>query len=538
MLHILEKFPIKKRIFFLVLFTMIPVALAWIFLAVMGDEFIAIPLTLLAISPFLAILTAGKIADSLTVSPHITLEELDEVIQGDLTIRLPMDKEDNSFEIKKRLNDLLDNQLKTMKQFAGSSQLLSRTAFFLNDKSMGMTQEVKDAAHQVNLVASASEEMSATFTEIAGNCTAAVQSAKEANKAAQYGESVINDTVAAMNSVSETVRSSAKIMEGLGGRSEKIGEVISLITDIADQTNLLALNATIEAARAGEHGKGFAVVAEEVKELAKKTTTATNDIDNSIKAMQIDAKEAVTAAEKGVKEVEKGVQEAMESGEAFKNVVDQITATSSQISQIAESSNQQTAVVGEITQNIHKISTVIDNAAKNVVENSHTASELADLSTDLNMTIGKYKISTIEDAEALAKEAAAYVKQVGRERGIEELCNPRGRFMRNGLYVTGHDLDGTYLANPLNPHLISRKSDAKKAEKNEVDRRCVELATNGGGWVEYEIANPATRIVQRKKARIENAPGTNMYVMCGIFIDSSTQPASNVNISEGPVLIS
>ncbi len=531
-----DETPVNRRIYFLLLLIMIPVALAWIYLVLMGEKYIAIPLGLMAVSFFLVFYIAGKIEDLRNVKTGDSMKELDEAINGNLTVRMPIHEGDNSLEIKKRVNELLGNQLKTIRQFAGSSQLLSRTAFVLNDKSKDMAQEVKDAAVQVNMVASASEEMAATFTQIAGNCSSAVKSAEEANKAAQLGESTINDTVAAMNMVSEKVSDSAAIMESLGSRSEQIGEVISLINDIADQTNLLALNATIEAARAGEHGKGFAVVAEEVKELARRTTAATKDIDGSIKAMQEDAKKAVAAAEKGVKEVATGVQEAMKSGNAFKKVVDQITATSSQISQIAEASNQQTAVVGEITQNIQKISSVIDNAAKNVDENSQTASELAELFTGLNKAIEHYKIATLEDAEALAREAAAYIKKVGREKGIEELCNPKGRFMRDGIYVTGHDINGIYLANPTNPKLIGKKTGDKKGRSNKLDQRCVELAKGGGGWVEYEIANPATKVIQRKKARIENIPGTGMYVMCGIFTGASSKHTGGRDISE-PVLI-
>jgi hypothetical protein len=361
--------------------------------------------------------------------------------------------------------------------------------------------------------------MATTSAEIAKNCASAEKSSEGANKAAVDGEAIIEETVGVMNRVNDIVKASAVIIGGLGSRSDQIGEVINLINDIADQTNLLALNAAIEAARAGEHGRGFAVVADEVRKLAERTTSATKDIGNTIKVMQAEAQDAVVSAEKGVKEVDLGVDEAMKSGEAFKKTLSQINIVSGEIGQIAVASAQQSATVDEIAQNVHQISMVMENTSHNASENAQTAAELAGLFVELNKTIGQYRFSTPEDAEKLAKEAAAYGKTVSREKWLEELNNPRGRFVRDGLYVTGHDaINGEFLASALNPELVGGKPSPSDGLQWDMNQLCNKIAREGGGWHEFEFTNPATKVTQKKRARIEPVSGSSNYVMCGIFV--------------------
>jgi methyl-accepting chemotaxis protein len=446
-----------------------------------------------------------------------TREELEAVLRGDLTRRIAADGNDEMGDLRKSLNELLEKFARTMKDFGRSSQLLSRTSFGLDKGSKAMLEEVEKASLEVNSAASASEQMAGTSAEIAKNCVSAEKNSGDANNAAIDGQKIIDETVEVMNRVNDIVKTSARIIEGLGSRSDQIGAVIDLINDIADQTNLLALNAAIEAARAGEHGRGFAVVADEVRKLAERTTSATKEIGATIKVMQTEARQAVTAAEKGVGEVELGLEETKKSGDAFKKTLSRIDVVSGEIRQIAVASGEQSATVEEIARNIHQISVVMENTARNAGENSRTASELSGLFVELNKAIGNYRFSTLGEAVSLAKEAASFIKSAGKEKGIEELNNARGRFMKDGIYVTGHNTDGIVLANPLNPQFIGRCPKPSDATY-DMNRKCTEVAKAGGGWYEYELFNPLTKVKQKKKARIELVPGTNIYVMCGVFL--------------------
>jgi methyl-accepting chemotaxis protein len=215
----------------------------------------------------------------------------------------------------------------------------------------------------------------------------------QANDRALAGAMVVEGTVAVMNRIAAQVRATAQTVEGLGARGDQIGEIIGTIEDIADQTNLLALNAAIEAARAGEQGRGFAVVADEVRALAERTTRATREIGEMIKAIQSETRGAVAAMDQGVKEVEKGTGEAARSGEALQEILDQINSVVAQVNQIAVAAEQQTAITGEISNNIHQITEVVQGTAKGAQESASAASQLSGLAEEMQRLVVQFKLT-------------------------------------------------------------------------------------------------------------------------------------------------
>ena len=159
-------------------------------------------------------------------------------------------------------------------------------------------------------------------------------------------------------------------------RSDQIGEIIGTIEDIADQTNLLALNAAIEAARAGEQGRGFAVVADEVRALAERTTRATREIGEMIKAIQKETKGAVAAMEQGVHQVETGTEEAARSGQALQDILAQVNDVAMQVNQIATAAEEQTATTSEISSNMLQITEVVQQTSHGAHESATAAAQL------------------------------------------------------------------------------------------------------------------------------------------------------------------
>ncbi len=368
---------------------------------------------------------------------------------------------------------------------------------------------LEQATMQANSVAVASEEMSGTATEIARNCASAAKSSELASDAAINGESVINETVNVMNRINGMVKHSANILEGLGKRSDEIGEIINLINDIADQTNLLALNAAIEAARAGEHGRGFAVVADEVRKLAEKTTAATKNIGDTIKAMQSETKQAVTAMDEGVREVESGAEDARKSGAALKDILNQIRVVSGEIGQIAVASEQQTATIDEIANNIHQVSTAVAQTARTAEQRFPLAAEMLELSAELNKLVRHYKLATMADLKELVTEAVAYYKAHGKEKAFAEISDTKGRFIRKGSAVMVMDLTGTVVAAGADKVTIGMNLvGARDMNGKEFVKECLDaLRTKAEGQVEYNVVNPLLKTAEQRTSyfqRVDN----------------------------------
>ena len=246
----------------------------------------------------------------------------------------------------------------------------------MNIECEQLATSTEEIAAKTSTIATASEEMAATSNEIAQDCNMAAESSKQGNDLAIEGSYVVMDSVANMNDIAEKVKVTATTLESLGSRSDQIGEIVGTIEDIADQTNLLALNAAIEAARAGEQGRGFTVVADEVRALAERTTKATKEIAQMIRAIQNETKSIIMSMEERVTQVEQGAQDAAKSGTALDNILNQINAIAMEVNQIATAAEQQTATTMEITNNISQISEVVLMSASCSHDSASTAREL------------------------------------------------------------------------------------------------------------------------------------------------------------------
>lgn len=312
--------------------------------------------------------------------------------EGDLTQVIPVTSEDELGNLAVGINSLISKIHGIISQISYNAGALSTAADRLLTNSVKMSAGINEAVAQTDMVATASEEMAATSTDIARNCVGAAAESTRASNSSATGAKVVEATVGVMARIADKVRESAGTIESLGSRSDQIGEIIGTIEDIADQTNLLALNAAIEAARAGEQGRGFAVVADEVRALAERTTRATREIGEMIKVIQNETKSAVVSMEEGVREVELGTTETAKSGKALQDIMDEIGAVVMQVNQIATAAEEQTATTSEISSNIHQITAVVQEAARGAQESSGSANELAALANDLKRLVGQFKL--------------------------------------------------------------------------------------------------------------------------------------------------
>ncbi len=279
-----------------------------------------------------------------------------------------------------------------LEKIADASQDVSVAAGQVSASAARIASGAEEVAGQAAAVATADEEMSATSGDIARNCQLAADGADRALAAARNGAQVVEATLKVMCQIADKVRESAATIEKLGERSDQIGAIIGTIEEIADQTNLLALNAAIEAARAGEQGRGFAVVADEVRTLAERTTRATQEIGAMIKAVQGETREAVATMEQGVSQVQAGTREASKSGDALREILEQVSAVTMQVSQIATAAEEQTATTSEISSTMHQISQVVQGTSREAQESADAANQLHGDAEELRRLVEHFRL--------------------------------------------------------------------------------------------------------------------------------------------------
>jgi len=313
--------------------------------------------------------------------------------EGDLTKRLLVNGKDEFAMAAHWLNQFIEKLNRTLSTVCGTTQNLATAVYQLNSTADQMATSAEEVAAQASSVATASEEMAATSNDIANNCHDAADSAQMAANTTQKGFEVVKYTVEGIRQRGELTRQNAQAIASLGERSDQIGAIVATIEDIADQTNLLALNAAIEAARAGEMGRGFAVVADEVRALAERTTRATKEISDMIRAIQSETRQAIVSMEEGVKGTEKVAAEAGQLEHALMEILEQVNAVTMQVSQIATAAEEQTATTSEITNNIHKISEVVEGTAKGAQDTSSAAGSLSQLGEELRRLMSQFKLS-------------------------------------------------------------------------------------------------------------------------------------------------
>ncbi len=314
------------------------------------------------------------------------------IASGNLQVEIAASGKDEVAQLSFSIKNMTEKLRSILTQISQTSTQVASAANQLNSTAEQIATGAEEVAAQSATVATAGEEMAATSGDIAQNCQMAAEGAQRATQSAQNGSGVVENTVAVMGQIADKVQETARTVESLGARSDQIGNIIGTIEDIADQTNLLALNAAIEAARAGEQGRGFAVVADEVRALAERTTRATKEISEMIKSIQKETRSAVIVMEQGVQQVEAGTVEAAKSGEALRDILEQINSVAMQVNQIATAAEQQTATTSEISSNMHQITEVVEQTSQGAHESATAAAQLNGNAEELQRLVQQFQL--------------------------------------------------------------------------------------------------------------------------------------------------
>ena len=324
---------------------------------------------------------------------HALLKEMEKFAEGDLTVSVKKEKDDEIGKLFDGFNKAVGNISRLIGELTEAVQATASAANQISASSEEMAAGAQEQSAQASEVATAVEEMATTIIETTKNANVAAESAKAAGEIANEGGKAVTQTVEGMNRIADVVESAAATVQQLGKNSDQIGEIVQVINDIADQTNLLALNAAIEAARAGEQGRGFAVVADEVRKLAERTTKATKEIATMIKTIQKDTYDAVESIQKGKNEVDAGKHLANKAGASMKEIVSAAGKVLDVANSVASASEEQSSAAEQISKSIESINNVTHESATGIQQIARASEDLNRLTENLQALIERFRIS-------------------------------------------------------------------------------------------------------------------------------------------------
>ena len=330
------------------------------------------------------------------VSIRTTLKKLGQVMNqvaaGDMTVSFKAQSQDELGELGQVFNETVSKIHQLIERVGQTVVEVERQADRVQQVSGESNQAVAGQRGQIDLIATAMNEMSATAQEVAHSAAAAVGSAQSVNDETVSGRALVESQVGSIQRLAGEIDQSVGVINKLASDSASISQVLDVIKGIAEQTNLLALNAAIEAARAGEQGRGFAVVADEVRNLAKRTQQSTEEIESMIAKLQSGVGAAVKAMSASHKMADTTVNESGKVQQALENILGAVGMIVDQNQQIATAAEEQTAVAQDIDQNIVEISQAGERTAEGASQTEQASRELSGLVALLKQLIGAFRV--------------------------------------------------------------------------------------------------------------------------------------------------
>jgi len=312
--------------------------------------------------------------------------------EGDLTQRLNYTKKDELGELVNWFNRFLDKLQPTIAQIKQSITEARGTADQSSEIARQTSEGMQVQFREIDQVATASNEMSATAHDVANSASNAANAAKGADQSAKDGMSIIERSTRDINQLADEVSKAVTEVEELAVNSEQIGSVLEVIRSIAEQTNLLALNAAIEAARAGESGRGFAVVADEVRNLAKRTQDSVEEIRVVIERIQTGTRGVVATMHSSQTQAHNNAGQIRQAVDALGKISDAVTVISDMNLQIASAAEQQSAVAEEVNRNVSAIRTVTETLTEQATESAAISSQLNALASQQMKLMDQFRV--------------------------------------------------------------------------------------------------------------------------------------------------
>ena len=312
--------------------------------------------------------------------------------EGDLTRRLAIHGKDEFGTLGESFNRFVERIHESIREVASATAQVNQVAERVVQTSNASMVNSDQQASRTNSVAAAINELGAAAQEIAQNAALASQHSSEARSLATDGQQVVQLTINSLGELSANISDSCGNIETLNANTVNIGQILEVITGISQQTNLLALNAAIEAARAGEAGRGFAVVADEVRNLAHRTQESARQVQTIIEQLQQGARQAVDIMVESQRQSESSVTVANQAGDRLNSVTQRIGEIDGMNQSVATATEEQTAVVEAINQDISEINTLNQEGVDNLQSTLRACSELESQVSRLKQLVGSFRI--------------------------------------------------------------------------------------------------------------------------------------------------
>lgn len=311
---------------------------------------------------------------------------------GDLTIRVQVDRADELGELATHVNRFMDQLQALILEIRQNTDEVSGSAEALLQVSSNSQRAADEQCNAISMVVAAVNQLSMAIQEVARNTGNTAQSTRQANAITEQGQQLIRLAVGHVESLSAHVAQTAQTMASLEGEAKNVTSVIDVIRGVAEQTNLLALNAAIEAARAGEQGRGFAVVADEVRTLASRTQESTADIQGMLGQLQQGVQKAVAAMNSSANMTQEAVGSASDAGKSLAGIGSAVQEITDMATQIATAVEEQSSVTAEIDKNLVEINQLAMSNSEGASQTAQASQRLSQLSSGLRTRLRHFKV--------------------------------------------------------------------------------------------------------------------------------------------------
>ena len=334
------------------------------------------------------------------------LDDISDLADGDLTVEATVTA-DFTGTIADSINFAIAELRSLVQNVASTSEKVASSTDTSRSTSLQLAESAEHQAQEIAGVSAAINEMAITIDQVSSNSAESAAVAERSVSIAKNGTAVVRNTIDGMDTIREQIQDTSKRIKRLGESSQEIGDIVSLINEIADQTNILALNAAIQAAMAGEAGRGFAVVADEVQRLAERSATATKQIAGLVKTIQNDTHEAVASMEQTTAEVVKGAELANSAGVALEEIETVSTNLAELIQDISEAAKHQATTSSHISNTMNVIQEITSQTLSGTNDTAASIGDLAEMAVEMRESITGFILpddTSPEQTEPLATE--------------------------------------------------------------------------------------------------------------------------------------